>query len=40
MRKIRFTESRIIGVIKQSESVVPMPDICHDLGIIRATFYK
>ena len=40
MRKSRFSESQIIGALKQSEAGIPVQEICRDLGIGRATFYK
>jgi putative transposase len=40
MRKSKFSESQIIGAIKQSESGIPVQEICRNLGIGRATFYK
>jgi len=40
MRRSRFSESQVIGAIKQSEAGVPVQEICRDLGISRATFYK
>jgi len=40
MRASKFTEGQIIGAIKQSESGIPVQEICRDLGIGRATFYK
>jgi len=40
MRKSKFSESQIVGAIKQSEAGIPAQDICRDLGISRATFYK
>jgi len=40
MRKSKFSESQIIGAIKQSEAGIPVQEICRDLGIGRATFYK
>jgi len=40
MRKSKFSESQIVGAIKQSEAGIPVQDICRELGIGRATFYK
>ena len=40
MRKSKFTEQQIIGAIKQAESSVPVQEICRELGIVRATFYR
>lgn len=40
MRKSKFTEHQIIGAIKQAETGRPVQDICRELGIARATFYR
>lgn len=40
MCKSKFTEQQIIGAIKQAESSVPVQEICRELGIARATFYR
>jgi len=40
MRKSKFSESQIVGAIKQFEAGIPAQEICRDLGISRATFYK
>ncbi len=40
MRRSKFSESQIIGAIKQSEAGISVQEICRDLGISRATFYK
>ncbi|PTQ86591.1 putative transposase [Nitrosomonas ureae] len=32
MKKQRFTESRIIPILKQAEGGVPVADLCRDMG--------
>ena len=40
MRKSRFTESRIMAVLRQAESGVSVPELCREHGISTASFYK
>lgn len=40
MRKSRFSEEQIIGMIREHESGVKTKDICRKYGISDATFYK
>lgn len=40
MRKSRFTETQIIGMIKEQESGLPTVEICRKHGLSTATFYK
>ena len=39
MRKQRFSETQIIGVLKQAENGVKVQEICRLHGISRPTFY-
>jgi putative transposase len=40
MRKSRFTEQQIIGMIKEHESGMSTAEVCRKHGITDATFYK
>lgn len=40
MKKSRFTDSQILDAIKRAEARLAVPDLCRELGISTATFYK
>ena len=40
MRKSRFTEVQIIGILRQQEVGAATGDVCRQHGISSATFYK
>lgn len=40
MKKSRFTETQIIKALKENEGGRKVDDICRELGVSSATFYK
>jgi putative transposase len=40
MRKSKFTDSQIMDAVKRFEAGFGLPDICREMGISTATFYK
>ncbi len=40
MRKSRFTDEQIIGMIKEQEAGSPTTEVCRKYGISSASFYK
>ncbi len=40
MKRSRYTEEHIIGILKEQESGVPVAELCRKHGISDATFYK
>ena len=40
MRKSRFTEAQIIGMIKEQETGMATAEVCRRHGLSPATFYK
>jgi len=40
MKKTRFTESQISGVLKEHEAGKRVDDLCRELGINKQTFYN
>ena len=40
MKRSKFSDSQIIDAVKRVESSIGVPDICRELGVSTATFYK
>ena len=40
MKKSRFTDSQIVDALKRVEASLAVPELCRELGISTATFYK
>jgi putative transposase len=40
MRRSKFPEERIIGILREHEAGLPAMDLCRKYGISDATFYK
>lgn len=40
MKKSRFSDSQIMDTLKRVEAGLSVPDVCRELGISSATFYK
>ncbi len=40
MKRRRFTEEQIIGVLKEAEAGKKVEDICREQGISKVTFYE
>jgi putative transposase len=40
MKKTKFTESQIIGILKEQQAGKSVNDICREHGISQATFYN
>ena len=40
MRKLRFSDSQIMAILKQNEDGMAVPDLCREHGISSSQFYK
>jgi putative transposase len=39
MRKSKFTESQIVGILGEGEAGLPVAELCRKHGISNATYY-
>ena len=40
MKRSRFTEEQIIGILREQEAGIPVADLCRKHGVSSPTFYK
>lgn len=40
MKKTRFSETKIVSILKKQEAGISTADICREYGISQATFYN
>ena len=40
MRKSKFSETQIVGILKDAESGIPVADLLRKHGVSKATFFK
>ena len=40
MKKSKYSDAQILGILKQAESGVPVADLCREHGMSSASFYK
>lgn len=40
MKKSRYSDSQILGILKQAEAGTPVPELCREHGMSSATFYQ
>ena len=40
MKRSKYSDSQIIGILKQAETGTPVPALCREHGMSAATFYK
>lgn len=40
MKKVRFTESQIVNILRQGESGIAVAEICRQNGIGQSTYYQ
>ena len=39
MKRSRFSEIKIVSILKEGEAGIPVPELCRNHGISRATYY-
>lgn len=40
MKNSRYSDSQIIGILRQAEAGTPVPELCREHGMSSASFYK
>lgn len=40
MKRSRFSDNQILGILKKAEGGIPVPQLCREYGMSSATFYK
>jgi putative transposase len=40
MKRSRFTEGKIVSILKEGEAGIPVPELCRTHAISRATYYN
>ena len=40
MKKSRYSDSQVMETLKRVDAGIGVPDVCRELGISTATFYK
>jgi putative transposase len=40
MRKSKFSDTQIVGILKEAEGGVPVADLLRKYGVSKATFFK
>lgn len=40
MRRSRFSEEQIIGILKQGDAGIPVTELCRQHGVSEQTFYR
>ena len=40
MKRSKFSETQIVGILKEGEKGRPVADLCRELGISNATYYQ
>ena len=40
MKRTRFSESQIVGILKQADAGIKVKDLCREHGISEATYYN